>query len=293
MTLAVTPLHPLFAAKVTGVDLRNRIDESTQRAIERAMDDYAVCVLPGQQIDDEHQVAFSRLYGPLELSPPKQDKNGKAIYNTRVRHREIFDISNLDEDGKILDDKDARSAYRLGNELWHTDSSFRQKSATWSMLHARVIPPAGGNTEFVDTRAAYDALPDATKTKLEGLVAEHSIWHSRAKHGGYIPTEEERKLRPGARHRLVRRHPGSGRNTLYVASHASHIIGMPIDEGQALLRELIEFATQPRFTYSHTWHVGDLVIWDNRGVLHRACRYDATSPRDMHRTTLYGDEPIQ
>ena len=287
MTLAVTPLHPIFAAKVTGVDLRNRIDESTQRAIERAMDDYAVCVLPGQQIDDEHQVAFSRLYGPLEHSPPKQDKNGKAIYNTRVRHREIFDISNLDEDGRILDDKDARSAYRLGNELWHTDSSFRQKSATWSMLHARVIPPAGGNTEFVDTRAAYDALPDATKTKLEGLVAEHSIWHSRAKHGGYIPTEEERKLRPGARHRLVRRHPGSGRNTLYVASHASHIIGMPVDEGQALLRELIEFATQPRFIYSHTWHVGDLVIWDNRATMHRATPFEASGyARDMRRTTI-------
>ena len=287
MTLAVTPLHPIFAAKVTGVDLRNRIDESTQRAIERAMDDYAVCVLPGQQIDDEHQVAFSRLYGPLELSPPKQDKNGKAIYNTRVRLREIFDISNLDEDGRILDDKDARSAYRLGNELWHTDSSFRQKSATWSMLHARVIPPRGGNTEFVDTRAAYDALPDATKTKLEGLVAEHSIWHSRAKHGGYIPTEEERKLRPGARHRLVRRHPGSGRNTLYVASHASHIIGMPVDEGQALLRELIEFATQPRFIYSHTWHVGDLVIWDNRATMHRATPFEASGyARDMRRTTI-------
>jgi alpha-ketoglutarate-dependent 2,4-dichlorophenoxyacetate dioxygenase len=287
MTLAVTPLHPIFAAKVTGVDLRNRIDESTQRAIERAMDDYAVCVLPGQQIDDEHQVAFSRLYGPLELSPPKQDKNGKAIYNTRVRHREIFDISNLDEDGKILDDKDARSAYRLGNELWHTDSSFRQKSATWSMLHARVIPPAGGNTEFVDTRAAYDALPDAMKTKLVGLVAEHSIWYSRAKHGGYIPTEEERKLRPGARHRLVRRHPGSGRNTLYIASHASHIVGMPVDEGQALLRELIEFATQPQFMYSHTWHVGDLVIWDNRATMHRATPFEASGyARDMRRTTI-------
>jgi len=287
MTLAVTPLHPLFAAKVTGVDLRNPIDEGTQRAIERAMDDYAVCVLPGQRIDDEHQVAFSRLYGPLELSPPKQDKNGTAVYNTRVRHREIFDISNLDENGKILDDEDARSAYRLGNELWHTDSSFRQKSATWSMLHARVIPPTGGNTEFVDTRAAYDALPDAMKTKLEGLVAEHSIWHSRAKHGGYTPTEEERKLRPGARHRLVRRHPGSGRNTLYIASHASHIIGMPVDEGQALLQELIEFATQPRFIYSHTWHVGDLVIWDNRATMHRATPFEATGyARDMRRTTI-------
>jgi alpha-ketoglutarate-dependent 2,4-dichlorophenoxyacetate dioxygenase len=287
MNLVVTPLHPLFAAKVTGVDLRNPIDQGTQRAIERAMDEYAVCVLPDQRLDDEHQIAFSRLYGPLELSPPKQDKNGTAIYNTRVRPREIFDISNLDEDGKILDDKDARSAYRLGNELWHTDSSFRQKSATWSMLHARVIPPTGGNTEFVDTRAAYDALPDTMKKRLEGLIAEHSIWHSRAKHGGYVPTEGERKLRPGAQHRVVRRHPGSGRNCLYVASHASHIIGMPVDEGQALLRELIKFATQPRFIYSHTWHVGDLVIWDNRATMHRATPFEATGyARDMRRTTI-------
>src|SRR5262245_17330069 len=249
MSLAVTPLHPLFAAKITGIDLRESLDEATQHAVERAMDRYAVCVLPGQQIEDEHQVAFSRYFGPLELSPPKQDKNGVAIYNTRVRHREIFDISNLDEQGNILDETDARSAYRLGNELWHTDSSFRQKSATWSMLHARVIPPADGNTEFVDTRAAYDALPETMKARLEGLVAEHSIWHSRAKHGGYKPTEEERKLRPGAQHYLVRRHPGSGRNALYIASHAWRIIGMPEDEGQALLRELIEFATQPRFVY--------------------------------------------
>jgi alpha-ketoglutarate-dependent 2,4-dichlorophenoxyacetate dioxygenase len=287
MTLAITPLHPIFGAKITGVDLGNAVDEDTRRAIERAMDDYAVCVLPDQRLDDEHQIAFARLYGPLELSPPKQDKSGAAIYNTRVRHREIFDISNLDEDGKILDETDARSAYRLGNELWHTDSSFRQKSATWSMLHARVIPPRGGNTEFVDTRAAYDALPDAMKKKLEGLVAEHSIWHSRAKHGGYVPTEEERKLRPPALHRLVRRHPGSGRNALYIASHATHIIGMPLDEGQALLRELIEFATQPRFVYSHTWHLGDLVIWDNRATMHRATPFEAAGyPRDMRRTTI-------
>jgi alpha-ketoglutarate-dependent 2,4-dichlorophenoxyacetate dioxygenase len=286
MTLAITPLHPLFGANVTGVDLSMPIDEDTRRAIERAMDDHAVCVLPGQRLEDEHQVAFSRLYGPLELAPPKQNKSGTATYNTRVQHREIFDISNLDEDGKILEEDDARSAYRLGNELWHTDSSFRQKSATWSMLHARVLPPKGGNTEFVDTRAAYDALPDAMKQKLEGLVAEHTIWRSRAIYG-YVPTEEERKLRPGARHRLLRRHPGSGRTALYIASHATHIIGMPLDEGEALLRELIEFATQPKFIYSHTWHLNDLVIWDNRATMHRATPFEASGHvRDMRRTTI-------
>src|SRR5262249_11976417 len=188
--------------------------------------------LPDQRLNDEQQIAFSRLYGPLEVSPPVQDKSGAAVLNTRLQRREIFDVSNLNEHGGILNEDDARSAYRLGNQLWHTDSSFRQRSATWSMLHARVVPPAGGETEFADMRAAYDALPDAMKKKLEGLIAEHSIWHSRAKLGGYTPTEEERKLRPPARHRVVRRHPGSGRNALYIASHASHIIGMPVEEGQ-------------------------------------------------------------
>ena len=286
MNLTVTPLHPIFGARVTGVDLRESVSAGAQRAIERAMDDHALCVLPDQRLEDEHQVAFSRLYGPLELAPPKQSKSGTASYNTRLQHREIFDISNLDENGKILEEDDARSAYRLGNELWHTDSSFRQKSATWSMLHARVLPPRGGNTEFVDTRAAYDALPQAMKNTLDGLVAEHTIWRSRAIFG-YVPTEEERTLRPGARHTLVRKHPGSGRNALYIASHATHIIGMPLDEGQALLQELIEFATQPKFIYSHTWHLGDLVIWDNRATMHRATPFEASGDvRDMRRTTI-------
>jgi alpha-ketoglutarate-dependent 2,4-dichlorophenoxyacetate dioxygenase len=287
MTLAVTPLHPLFVAKIAGVDLCKPIDQATQREIEHAMDEHAVCVLPGQRLEDEQQIAFARRYGPLEVSPPVQDKSGKAVIGGRVQHREIFDVSNLDEAGRILDGDDARSAYRLGNQLWHTDSSFRQKSAAWSMLHARIIPPAGGNTEFADMRAAYDALPDAMKTRLEGLVAEHSIWHSRAKLGGYTPTEEERVARPPARHRLVRRHPGSGRNALYIASHASHIIGMPVEEGQALLRELLEFATQARFVYSHTWQLGDLVIWDNRCTMHRATPFEARGHvRDMRRTTI-------
>jgi alpha-ketoglutarate-dependent 2,4-dichlorophenoxyacetate dioxygenase len=287
MGLTVTSLHPLFAAEIIGADLSRPIDDGVRQAIERAMDQHAVCVLPGQTLDDDRQIAFARLYGPLEVSPPVQTKSGSIVFNTRVQHREIFDVSNLDEQGGILDEQDSRSVYRLGNQLWHTDSSYRQKSAAWSMLHARVIPPTGGDTEFADTRAAYDALPDAMKARLEGLIAEHSIWNSRAKLGGYTPTEEERRLRPPARHRVVRRHPGSGRNALYIASHASHIIGMPIEEGQALLQELIEFATQPRFVYRHKWRLGDLVIWDNRCTMHRATPFEATGQvRDMRRTTI-------
>jgi alpha-ketoglutarate-dependent 2,4-dichlorophenoxyacetate dioxygenase len=245
-------------------------------------------VLPGQALDDDRQVAFASLYGPLEVAPLVKGKTGtRGIGGKRIRLREIFDISNLDDDGRILDADDQRAVYQQGNQLWHTDSSFRQKSATWSMLHARVVPPDGADTELVDTRAAYDALPEATKTRLEGLVAEHSIWHSRAKLGGYIPSDEERASRPPARHPLVRRHPGSGRKALYIASHASHILGWPGEDGRALLEELMAFATQPRFIYAHRWRVGDLLIWDNRCTLHRATPYQSTAHvRDLRRTTI-------
>ena len=229
MKAVVTPLHPLFVANVTEIDLGKPISEDIKRAIERAMDEYAVCVLPDQILEDDEQIAFSRLYGPL-ASP------GISIARSaRIRHREIFDISNLDENRGILNGNDARSSFRLVTQLWHTDLSFREAAATWSMLHARVIPPTGGDTEFADTRAAYDALPDAMRRMLESLVAEHSLWHSSAKRGGYMPTEDERRSHPPTRHKLVQRHPGSGRNALYIGSHASHIIGMSVEEGQALL----------------------------------------------------------
>ena len=287
MSIAAKPLHPLFAAELTGADLAAGIDAATRDTIERAMDEYAVVVLPGQRLDDEKQSSFANLYGPLEVAPPTHSKDGGPAAPPRIQNRNIFDVSNLDEYGRILSLDDQRRAYRQGNELWHTDSSFRQMSATWSMLHARIIPPDGADTEFADTRAAYDALPAATKTRLEGLIAEHSIWHSRAKLGGYTPTEEEKQLRPPARHPVVRRHPGSHRNALYIASHASHIIGWPVEEGRKLLEELLAFATQPRFVYRHKWRLGDLVIWDNRCTLHRATPFESTTHvRDMRRSTV-------
>jgi alpha-ketoglutarate-dependent 2,4-dichlorophenoxyacetate dioxygenase len=287
MTIALKPLHPLFAAEMTGVDLSCEVDPATRQAVERAMDEYAVLVVPDQRLDDDRQIAFAGLFGPLKVAPPVRASESADPATRRIRHREIFDVSNLDESGNILGLADQRRAYGQGNQLWHTDSSFRQKSATWSMLHARIVPPFGADTEFADTRAAYDALPAAMKAKLDGLVAEHSIWHSRAKLGGYTPTEEERKARPPAYHKLVRRHPGSGRNALYIASHASHILGWPIEQGHALLRELLQFATQERFVYSHKWRLGDLVIWDNRCTLHRATPFEsAVHVRDMRRTTV-------
>jgi alpha-ketoglutarate-dependent taurine dioxygenase len=179
----------LFVAKITGVELGRPIDEATRRAIEHAMDQYAVCVLTGQHLEDEELIAFSRLYGSLEAAPHVGRNAGAAGRKRRIPDRQIWDISNLDENGSIRGDQDARSSLLSTTQLWHTDLSFRQGSATWSILHAKVIPPAGGDTEFADTRAAYDALPDAMKRTLAGLVAEHSLWHSSAKRG-YVPTDE-------------------------------------------------------------------------------------------------------
>jgi alpha-ketoglutarate-dependent 2,4-dichlorophenoxyacetate dioxygenase len=283
----VTPLHPRFVAKITDIDAGNSIDQDIKRAIECAMDEYAVCVLPGQHLADEEQIAFSRLFGSLDS--PRIRIGGRK---RRIEHKEIFDISNLDENGGVLGEKDARSSVRLATQRWHTDGAAKQDSSSWSMLHARAIPPAGGDTQFADTRAAYDALPEAMKTRLEGLIAEHSLWDALAIAGGYMPTEEERKAYPPARHPVVRRHPGSGRNALYIGATASHIIDMPIEEGQAMLTELIEFATQPQFVYSHKWHVGDLVIWDNRCSMHCATPFEAMDHvRDMRRTTLVETTP--
>ncbi len=292
---AIRPLHPLFAAEIKGADLSRDIDMPTQRAIEQAMDEYAVCVLPEQDLDDDRQIAFARRYGPLENAAAVATQVKPGVVNKRIRHTEIFDVSNLDENGNIMRSDDARWRYRQANELWHTDSSFRQKSASWSMLHARIVPPSGGDTYFADTRAAYDALPEAMKRKLDGLVAEHSIWHSRGQRGGYVPSEQERASRPPAQHPLVRRHPGSGRKALYIASHASHILGWPQDDGKALLDELMAFATAPRFVYAHKWQVGDLVIWDNRCTMHRASQFESDEHvREMRRTTVIdvkGDAP--
>lgn len=195
MKPVVTPVHPVFVAKITGVELGRPIDEATRRAIEHAMDQYALCVLTGQHLEDEELIAFSRLYGSLEAAPHVGRNAGAAGRKRRIPDRQIWDISNLDENGSIRGDQDARSSLLSTTQLWHTDLSFGQGSATWSILHAKVIPPAGGDTEFADTRAAYDALPDAMKRRLAGLVAEHSLWHSSAKRG-YVPTDEERKFIP-------------------------------------------------------------------------------------------------
>ncbi|WP_198374535.1 TauD/TfdA dioxygenase family protein [Neoroseomonas rubea] len=287
MPLTLRPLHPLFVAEATGVDLRAPIAAETAAEIHRAMDRYAVLVFPGQAIDDDQQMAFGRALGTLEPTRAVVD-----AHRHRLKHQEMNDISNLDTDGKLLAADDRRRMFNLGNRLWHSDSSFKATPALYSMLHARVVPPEGGETEFADMRAAWDALPDRTKAKVKDLVCWHSLIYSRAQLGFDAYTEEEKKAFAPVPQRLVRRHPGSGRVSLYLSSHIGRVEGMPVPEGMCMIRDLVEHATQREFVYRHPWKQHDLVMWDNRCTLHRARPFeDNTYPRDLRRVTLQDAAP--
>ncbi len=281
MSLHLRPLHALFAAEATGVDLREPLDDAALAGIVAALDRYAVLVLPAQPLTDDQQMAFSGRLGPLETTI----KAYRADHKPRL-DLHISDVSNLDENNRVLAEDDRRRMNGLGNRLWHTDSSFKPVPARYSLLSARTIPAEGGETEFADLRAAWDALPEPMQRRIEGLVAEHSILHSRGTIGFTDFSEEERARLQPVPQTLVRTHPGSGRKTLYLASHAGAIRGMKLPEARLLLLDLMEHATQRQFVYRHRWRVGDLVIWDNRCTMHRARPYDLSVPRDMHRTTV-------
>jgi alpha-ketoglutarate-dependent 2,4-dichlorophenoxyacetate dioxygenase len=282
MSITVKPTQPQFFAEISGIDLAQPLKTVDRDAIAAAIVRYAVVVFHDQKLSDDQQIDFARHFGPIHSSAQRARHRG---IKHRLARDEIADISNLDGDSKVLDVDNRRRLDWLANRLWHTDASFRAVPGALSMLYAHIVPPEGGDTEFADLRAAYDALPDKTKTQLEGLVAEHSIWHSRGQLGVTKYTPEEIDSLPPVPQRLVRTHPGSKRKTLYVAAHASHIIGMPIADGRLLLLDLIEHATQRQFVHAHTWKQGDLVIWDNRCTMHRARPFDTTQVRDLRRVT--------
>ena len=285
--MQVTPIGPDFVAEITGLDLRQPLSPDQARAIESAADRHAVLVFPGQELDDDQQVAFGMNFGPLE-----QDQATVDADKRRLAHRLVNDISNLDEAGRLLAADDRRRLFNLGNRLWHSDSSFKATPAKYSMLHARSIPPTGGNTEFADMRAAWDALPPAEQAALRDLVTEHSLIFSRAMLGFADYTPEERAKWAPVPQRLVRRHPGSGQLCLYLSAHIGRIRGMEVPEALALIRDLTEHATQRDFTYTHRWRLHDLVLWDNRCTMHRARPFeDRRYPRDMRRVTLMDSAP--
>ncbi len=287
MSLAFKPLHATFAAEASPIDLREAKDVATLEAIRAGMDKYAVLVFRDQAFSDADQPAFARRFdGELHA------KTGASVLGkNRFGDEALTDISNVDENGDIMDSNDRRRMYALGNRLWHTDASFQDPPGRYSMLFARVVPPVPANTDFADMRAAYDALDADARARMDGLQVHHTITHSRAQLGFEFSAEEHAKL-PGAVHPLVVANPRTGRRALYLASHAAKVIGWQVPEGRLLIRELMDHAIQSEFVYSHAWRVGDLVIWDNKATMHRGRTYDdAKYRREMRRVTTL-DVPL-
>ena len=267
------------------MDITQPLSREDVAAIDAGMDRYAVLVFHDQRLTDDAQRAFTRNFGALEASP------GGNITTLAERRLplDMQDASNLDKDQKPLARDDRRRMFNLGNRLWHSDSSYRAVPAKYSLLSGRIVVDRGGRTEFADMRAAYDALDDATKAEIEDLVCEHSLIFSRGSLGFTELSDTERAMFKPVRQRLVRTHPVTGRKSLFLSSHAGSIVGWPVPEARAFLRDLLEHATQPQFVYSHQWRQWDLVMWDNRQTMHRVTRFDETQVRDMRRTTVAGD----
>lgn len=288
MALTINQIHPVFAGEVSGVDLTRPLSRDEAAAIDDGMNRYAVLVFRDQNISDEQQIAFTRNFGELEVK--EKPGNIRKASESRLGAG-ISDLSNLSKDGKIISADDRQWFFKLGDRLWHSDSSYAVIPAKFSALSARTIPSWGGNTDFADMRAAHDALDECTKAEVEDLICEHSLIYSRAAVGFTDLTPEEIANFKPVLQRLVRTHQATGRKSLFLSSHAGAIVGWTIPEARSYLRELTEHATQREFVYSHQWRQYDLVMWDNRATMHRAKRFDRNEVRDMRRTTLGGDRP--
>jgi alpha-ketoglutarate-dependent 2,4-dichlorophenoxyacetate dioxygenase len=278
-------MTPGFVGEVSNLEITQPLTRAQVAELEAGMDRYAVLVYHDQRFTDEQQKAFSLNFGPLE-----QTAGGNVTKDADRRlDPEMADVSNLGTDHRPLGRDDRRRLFNLGNQLWHSDSSFRAVPAKYSLLSGRIVVDTGGNTEFADMRAAYDALDSRTKAEIEDLVCEHSLIYSRGTLGFSDLSEEEKRMFKPVRQRLVRTHPVTGRKSLYLSSHIGTIVGWPMPEARAFIRDLTEHAVQPRFTYAHKWRQYDFVMWDNRSTMHRVRRFDESQVRDMRRTTIAGD----
>jgi len=284
MPIELAELRPGFAARVSGIDLREPLSRADSESVRDAIDRYGVLVFHGQPISDEQQMAFTQGFGELEGALGGSIRKASEYRLAPA----MVDVSNLDKDNKVLARDDRRRLFNLGNQLWHSDGSFRTVPPTYSILSGRIVAAKGGNTEFANMAAAYDDLDAETKSEVEPLVCEHSQLHSRGALGFSAFTDEERQAFRPVRQRLVRVHPATARKSLYLSSHIGSIVGWPVPEGRAFVRDLAEHAVQPKYVYAHRWQAGDLVMWDNRQTMHRVRRFDETQPRDMRRTTVAG-----
>lgn len=277
-----------FAAEISDVDLKSPLSDATYAALHETIDVHAVAVFRNQFLADAELVAFAERLGRLEV-PLKRDQYGGV-------HSQVTKLANVDNDGRVMKRDSSHAVYMKGNLLWHTDSSFKPIPCSYSLLAAHEVPARGGNTEFADARAAYDdwkgPFGDWAKEDLENLSCEHSIVYSRSLISGDIFSDSEKKEFAPVRQPLVRSHPRTGRKVYYVGSHCAGVVGWNQDQGRALVSELTSFCVEPQRVYAHEWRVGDLVIWDNRSLLHRGLPYDPTERRVMHRATVAGDKPL-
>ena len=281
MAITISPITPEFVAEIGDVDLTN-VSDADFEAIREAFWKYAVLIFPDQHLTPQQHLAFSARFGPVERERTLEP----SALGTRMGG-EFADQSNLTPEGKIWEATSRQRMYKAGNRLWHTDSSFKRLPSLCSLLYARRVVPVGGHTEFADQRAAYDALSEEMKAKLKGLVVEHCIAHSRRRNGFTEFTEGERQRLPPVPQVMVRTIPQTGRKSLYVASHAGRIYGMPDDEGRKLIDEMIAHVTQRQFVYTHRWRPNELVMWDNRCTMHRGTEYDdLRHVRDLSRVTI-------
>ena len=281
MNLQLNPLTPVFAAEANGIELRKPLDAAAVREIETAMDRYGVLVWRNQPLGEHEQVAFARNFGPLDAGLRKAYK-GAA---NRFGYDELLDISNLDASGRIAARDSVKNISNVANQFWHSDSSFQKPASKYSILSGVVVPPRGGETEYADLRAAWDALPQDTRAQITGLCARHSAFHTRIMLGDDTLTPEQLAVFPPVEWPLVRVHPGSKRKLLFVGAHCTDIPGLTLAEGKMLISDLLEHATQREFIYRHEWTAGDVVMWDNRCTLHRGRRFDLAQRRELRRTT--------
>ncbi|MDE0693389.1 MAG: TauD/TfdA family dioxygenase [Gammaproteobacteria bacterium] len=277
MPITVTPTDATLGAVVTDVDLA-QLDDATWEEIHAAFLTYGVLIFPGQNLTEEAQGAFALRFGNIEKLTPKQDKP-------------TLQFSNQKPDGTTAQPSDPGYPLMRGNEGWHTDSTYMPLAAKAAMLMALVVPPEGGETEFADMRAAYDALSPQMQEKLEGLSAHHSLYHSQSKAGYTHKTDHLYGFhdKGAPRRPVIKTHPETGRKSIYTGRHAYGIVGMAPEESEALLDALMEDACQPPRTYRHSWQVGDLVVWDNRCLMHRARPYDTSHPRVLRASRIAGE----
>jgi len=285
MSMTFQPLHPDFAAEITGVNIAEPLSVDQREEIRAAVERYGVAVLADQPLDHALQIRFSEFFGPLDMGFRKASHSP-----SRLHYEELLDMSNVGEDDAIVPRDHRKIVGNIANQLWHSDSSFQKPASSFSFLLAVVLPQKGGETEFADTRVGYETLDPAQQAELQGLVAKHHPLYSRLQLGDTNYTQEQRDAIAPAAWPILRTDHPSRRTGLFIGAHAHEVIGMTVPEGRMLLADLLEHTTAPARVYRHSWRVGDLVIWDNRVTLHRGRRFDFSERRELRRTTVLETE---